>query len=118
NLLLIVAYLPHHNALTPSNFSGLGYQLSQYDTPGVFRMYVSSVNCSNMKSATSAREILALIVLSVTGKPCRYRPVRPPFVKPPGRTMIQSVRLCLTNSSCISCSANPWRRRKGTRMYL
>jgi len=57
NFLLIVVYLPQHNAVTPSNVSGLGYQLSQYDTPGVFRMYVSSVKCFNMKSATSAREM-------------------------------------------------------------
>ena len=71
-----------------------------------------------MKSATSAREILALIVLSVTEKPCRYRPVRLPFVNAPGRTMIQSVRLCLTNSSCNSCSANPVAQEKRNKDVL
>jgi hypothetical protein len=46
-----------------------------------------------MKSATSAREIFPLIVLSVLGKPWRYMPVRFPFVKAPGRTIVQSRRL-------------------------
>jgi hypothetical protein len=42
---------------------------SQYDNPGVFHTYVFSVNCSNMKSATSAREILRVMFRSVGAKP-------------------------------------------------
>ena len=37
----------------------------QYDTPDVLCRCVSPVNCVNMKSATSAQEILSLSVLSL-----------------------------------------------------
>lgn len=63
----------------------------QYETHGALRRYVVSVSCLNIKSATSAREILALMALPAPGSPCRYAPVRSPFVNAPGRTIVHLV---------------------------